>query len=273
MEETFQTIINKNTKLLIDKGLQSKTSPGFRIDGYIIYEDMRIWGSASNLLSATPTLRGGQKQTLQEKFKPYWAEEVQEAWVEFLGDMLDQDPSTWTGPRKGWDETMALIAGFQFPGLCGGLTLLHCTNAIALLKLATLPEPEALAVWMSNNKDLGTYRGLQILGFSLAPKKPQERVHMEAEKIQVGFKCIFAHLDEHLSIDDKALLGFNVLFVEHLLCKIAQWGYRMKQANLLDKWEAWIKDAEENVDGTFPFPLTIEPEKVKKVIEDTLVSF
>jgi hypothetical protein len=278
MEETFQTVINKNAKLLIDKGLQSKKSEsGFGIEGYIVYEDMRIWGSASNLLSATPTLKGGKKQTLHEKFKPYWAVEVQDAWVEFLGDMLDQDPSTWTGPQKTWDKTMELIASFQFPGLGGGLTLLHCINAIALLKLVTLPEPESLAVWMSNNKDLGAYKGLQILGFSLAQKKPGEQVNMEAEKIQVGFKCVFAHLDEHLSTVDKTLLGFNALFVEHLLCKITRWDNRMRQANLLDKWEEWIKDAEEseeNVDGsTLPFPLTMESEKVKQIIEETLVSF
>jgi hypothetical protein len=272
MEETFQTVINKNTKLLIDKGLQSKKS-GSGIDGYINYEDMKIWGSPSNFLSATPTLVGGQKQTLNEKFKPYWAVEVQDAWVEFLGDMLDQDPSTWTAPRKGWDKTMALIASFQFPGFGGGLTLLHCTNAIALLKLVTLPEPEVLAVWISNNKNLGAYRGLQMLGFTLSPKKSQEHVQMEAEKIQVGFKCIFAHLDVHLSMVDKALLGFNVLFVEHLLCKIARWDHRMRQANLLEKWEEWINDAEKNVDGTLPIPLTMEPEKIKQIIEETLVSF
>ena len=274
MEETFQTVINKNAKLLIDKGLQSMKSV-FKIEGYVVYEDVQIWGSASNLLSATPTLKGGGKQTLHEKFKPYCAVEVQDAWVEFLGDMLDQDPSTcqWTGPQKTWDKTMELIASFQFPGLGGGLTLLHCTNAIALLKLVTLPEPESLAVWMSNNKDLGAYKGLQILGFNLVPKNPHEQVQMEAEKIQVGFKCVFAHLDEHLSTFDKTLLGFNALFVEHLLCKITRWDNRMRRANLLDKWEAWIKDAEENVDGTLPFPLTMEPEKIKQIIEETLVSF
>lgn len=270
MEEIFQTVINKNAKLLIDKGLQSKKQSS-KIEGYIVYEDRRIWGSASNFLSATPT-KDGRRQTLQEKFEPYWAVEVQDAWVEFLGDMLDCDPNTWTGPQRGWEAAMTLIASFQFSGLCGGLTLLHCTNAIALLKLVTLPEPDALAVWMSDNKDLGAYRGLQILGFSLAPKRGRERVEMEAGKIQIGFKCVFSHLDEHMSSDDKALLGFNVLFVEHLLCKITRWDSRMNQAQLTDAWENLVKEAERDVNGNFPFPLTMAPEKIKTIIEETLVS-
>ncbi|KDR72713.1 hypothetical protein GALMADRAFT_42557, partial [Galerina marginata CBS 339.88] len=231
MEEMFQTVINKNAKLLIDKGFPLDKS-GSGIEGYIDYDDMRVWGTANNFLSATPTLRGGQKQTVREKFEPYWAVEVQDAWVEFLGDMLDQDPSTWTGPKKGWDEIMMLIASFHFPGLGGGLTLLHCANAVALLKLVTLPDPEALAAWIASNQDLGAYRGLEILGFGLTPKKAGQKVEMEVEKIQVGFKSVFAHLDQYLSPEDKALLGFNVLFVEHLLCKITRWDSRMKQGKI-----------------------------------------
>ena len=62
------------------------------------------------------------KFMLKEKFAPYWDNKVQNAWVAFLHDMLDNDPTTHIGPRQAWRNVSSLLEKLDITGFGSGLT-------------------------------------------------------------------------------------------------------------------------------------------------------
>ena len=61
------------------------------------------------------------KFMLKEKFAPYWDNKVQNAWVAFLHDMLDNDPTTHIG-RQAWRNVSSLLEKLDITGFGSGLT-------------------------------------------------------------------------------------------------------------------------------------------------------
>lgn len=108
--EIFQAAVAQNT--LIVSQYPNHPRPK-ELSGIISVDDMLAWGQPNHLLSSAPTKEkiGGYtiKFTLQEKFAPYWVKEVQNAWVEFLGDMLDDDPTTYLGPHRPWRDVQSML--------------------------------------------------------------------------------------------------------------------------------------------------------------------
>jgi len=53
---------------------------------------------------------------------------------------------------------------------------------------------------------------------------------------------VYNHLDQFLTEDNKKILGFSPIFVEHLLCKVVRWESRLVEGKVssLDKMAASI---------------------------------
>ncbi|KAH8085978.1 hypothetical protein BXZ70DRAFT_866853, partial [Cristinia sonorae] len=116
------------------------------------------------------------------------------------------------GHRCSWNEMQAWIVSQDVPIFRNGLTLMQFTNNLALSGICEKPTIAEMSSWISKNRKLGAYYGLLILGFNLQ--------HGTQEWIQSAFTALYSHLDQHLSAVDKATLRFDVIFVEHILCKI-----------------------------------------------------
>ncbi|KAG2052876.1 hypothetical protein BDR06DRAFT_843269, partial [Suillus hirtellus] len=86
--------------------------------------------------------------------------------------------------------------------------LQFCNNAVDL-KICNPPGVEEMAAWVGENRHLGARSGLQALGFGVDLRK----------SIEAAFQVVYWHLKQHLHEEDKVVLRFSPIFVEHLLCK------------------------------------------------------
>lgn len=209
---------------------------------------------------------------LRAKFEPYWADRVQHAWVKLLGDMYDQDPASWNGPCPSWTQTIDAIAELQIPLFNQGLTLLQTVNNLSYQNICQIPSGQEVGVWISKNTNLGAMGGLRLLNFSLLTK-----VH-----IQVSVQCIYEHLDTFLTKKDKQDLGFDGIFLEHILCKVRRWttlyndvmgkgAFSIMVKELEAKGQKWTPGANEMDPEAFPFPLLVKPDLIETVIEKITV--
>jgi len=148
MIETFQAAINTNASLV---GSHAQNSRPQEIPGFILYDDQRIWGQPNNFLSVSPTRRAGDgdgrggKLTLREKFEPYWSNSVHDAWADLLGDMLDQDPTTYTGKRSKWAMASPFLDKINVLPFGPGLTRMQLANYLVTLEIMDPPEPDEVA--------------------------------------------------------------------------------------------------------------------------------
>ncbi|KAK6969529.1 hypothetical protein R3P38DRAFT_3243111 [Favolaschia claudopus] len=234
-----------------------------------------IWGQASNHLLLQPTIGKGdhkRKYTLLEKFGPYFSERVQTLWCGFLGDLLGKNPETYTGDKKSWADALKFIIDLKVLGFQSGLTPLQFANNLVFLGICTPPAPEEVGAWIASNKTLGAYNGLTQLGFNL---------NTGYASIVAAYLVVYNHLDTHLCDDDKKRLGFGTLFVEHLLCKVGRWEYRLR----LQKHDflsmarqaransgAWVKGANcrRANHQAFCIPLDIEDKSIQTAIDSLL---
>ncbi|KAJ7103978.1 hypothetical protein B0H15DRAFT_766670 [Mycena belliarum] len=241
--------------------------------GYIPTHNSNAYGEAANSLGITPS-RGRElpKYTLEEKFLPFFEPHVQDRWIEFLGELAGRDPDSYTGKRPSWKEGLDFIQEFGFYGLkSDGLTTLQLANNLVLLGVCDPPEPETMAAWIAEKGDLGAFKGLRHLGFNLQQSDPLAT--------RAAFLCVYDHLAEHLSAEDKAALGFGVIFVEHALCKIQRWSYRydsvMRQstfedlANDLLCGPPWVPKHNE----CLPIPIYVSTEQIETAIGKAKVKF
>ncbi|KAF6761441.1 hypothetical protein DFP72DRAFT_842366 [Ephemerocybe angulata] len=67
-------------------------------EDFLQLDNVQQYGSANNLLLVQPTVVGqnGWKATLKEKFAPYFATNISNAWTDFMGLMANQDHKEWT---------------------------------------------------------------------------------------------------------------------------------------------------------------------------------
>ena len=278
MVELFQRPISMNAALFTS-GADGRHS------SFIRCFDMSIWGQPSWLLSIRPAVfveghqdaNSGSLPTvtptdLRAKFEPYWADRVQDVWVKLLGDMYDQDPATWEGPRPNWTETIDAIAGLRIPLFNQSLTLLQTVNNLSYQNVCQIPSAQEVGAWISQNSNLGAMGGLRLLKFSL-----QTKVHT-----QVSVQCVHEHLDKFLTKKDKEDLGFDGIFLEQVLCKIRRWTTLYDAAmgkgafsDMVKEIEAkdqeWTPGANETDPEAFPFPLHVEVDLIESVIKKITV--
>lgn len=245
--------------------------PPSNITGMLQISNSRIYGTASNLLKLFPTIT--RKQTLSasrkdcigllEKFSPYWDPNVRETWCRFLGDFLNNDPSTYAGSRKGWMECITMIQQLQIQGFKdSGLTVMQTANDLALAGIIQPPSLKELALWIWQHPNLGAFHGLERIGFHLC----------NSEAVLIALTSIYEHLDQWLTLKDKECLGFGTVAVEHFLCKTEQWSRKVKvmdnRAREAEENAQFMVHADERSHHAFPFPLCIPADEVQEVYEE-----
>ncbi|KAJ7429677.1 hypothetical protein B0H11DRAFT_1766775 [Mycena galericulata] len=235
--------------------------------GYIPTHNNNAYGEAANSLGITPGRKNGEPNwTLEEKFLPYFETNVQDRWIEFLGDLAGKDPANYDGDRPTWKAGLDFIQEFGFFGLkTDCLTALQLANNLVILGVCQSPEPEVMATWIAEKGDLGAFKGLQHLGFNIQSLDPLAT--------RAAFLCVYNHLDENLSVADKRDLGFGVIFVEHALCKVQRWSqiynnfmqqsYFGDLADKLDEGPPWVPLPNE----CLPFPIRVDITKIQAAID------
>ncbi|KAJ6534714.1 hypothetical protein B0H10DRAFT_1732191, partial [Mycena sp. CBHHK59/15] len=226
----------------------------------IKFDNPAVYGQPNSWYSAHPTVRAAHKKyvtlTLEEKFAPYFAPEIQRSWLAFLGPLADQDPALSSSSKKSWGDVALWIVQSGLNGFGSGLSPLQFANNMVLAGVAIGPSPAAMAQWIFANKSYGAFAGLRVLGFKLSKKASPAAV-------RAAFMCFYLWLDRHLSHRDKTRLRFDTIFVEQLLCKIGRWKGRMKvmakkdldaDARVLLDGEAWKQGANRKDHTKFPFP-------------------
>ncbi|KAF8812605.1 hypothetical protein BYT27DRAFT_7022110, partial [Phlegmacium glaucopus] len=237
MVDIFQIVADHNAAIISQHPEHCKPQD---LPGIIAVDDMLIWGQPNNLLSSAPTRdRIGEHATnftLQEKFTPYWMEELQVDWINLLGEMYGQDPETYNGPRRAWHEILTFLKKHKIVGFGSGLTPFQLANNLVAFKIIDSPTVTEMADWISQNWKLGAYRGLANLGFHLTPTNLMS--------VRCAFKCVYSHFDENLTKEDKDILFFGPIFVEHILCKIPRWQSRLAVENAEGHLEKLALEAE-----------------------------
>ena len=198
---------------------------------------------------------------------------MQTTWVAWLGDLVNKDPATHQGDRKSWTSAMDMMTALNLLGFKTGLTVFQLVNSLVFLGLAKMPASVEVADWIYDHGTLGAYRGLQHLGF-ICP---------DLASVRSAYMIIYNHLHQFLTEDDKKILGFSPIFVEHLLCKVVRWESRLVEGKVssLDKMvasidlseECWTAGENKTNREAFPFPFSSDPKDLKKTIATIMACF
>jgi hypothetical protein len=273
--EIFQAVVSQNALIVSHYPGHARPQD---LPGIVPVDDMLVWGQPNHLLSLTPTKEKlgsySIKFTIREKFAPYWTKEVSNAWVAFLGDMLDKDPTTHEGPRRPWRDVRNLLENLNITGFGSGLTPFQLANHLVALKIVDPPTVIDISDWIYRHPKLGAFPGLKDLGFSVSNKNLMS--------VRGAFTCIYRFLEEHLTERDKSVLSFGPIFTEHVLCKITRWKSRLADedaegrleelaAKEYEKNRPWTSGGNIFCNKAFPMPLTIPPAWLEQTIESTSV--
>ena len=227
------------------------------ITGMIWYEFSQVWGQPCCHLST--------KDGIEERFQPIFEVEVQDKWEEWLGTLFNKDPASVTQAQKRpWREALHFVQSLGIKGFTSGLTPLQFANNLWVAGIVAEPSAIDMVSWLQINRDLGASRGLQHPGFQLNTPKD----------FLAAFLVVHGHLDEYLSIEDKDILHFGVIFVEHLLCKISRWGVclgSLEKLNTVIRGGVWSMDANVKDHCAFPVPVDVLHRRLKTAIEEANV--
>ena len=234
---------------MIRRAIAEGKKPQKFISGMTRYEYPQVWGQPCCHLSVQDGIR--------ERFQPIFDSTIQEKWKEWLGPSLGKDPALLTSAEKhSWKDAIDFVQGLGIKGFTSGLTSLQFANNLWVAGIVGDPSAFDMASWLYVNRDLGAARGLKHLG--LQPETFKD--------FYAAFLVIHGHLDEHLSMEDKEILHFSVIFVEHLLCKISRWGARLQsQGKLHSKVGGgpWAKGTNRTNNFAFPAPEIVCTERLE----------
>ncbi|KAK6971309.1 hypothetical protein R3P38DRAFT_3497674, partial [Favolaschia claudopus] len=203
--------------------------------------------------------------SLEEKFGPLYAAEVEAAWTQHLGRLLNRDPHDVSPDElPTWSATMELIKSLEIPVFKSGLTGMQMVNTLVFCGVVQMPTVFEMARWISDNKDLGAVKGLKMMGFTMNSKND----------IQAAYICFHNFLDDWITTDDKTVLGFHPPFTEHLLCKTPRWEnylYADGCPTLTDMVKilgdiAWLEGQNLDDSSAMPFPLKPSREELEAAL-------
>ena len=122
------------------------------------------------------------------------------------------------GWNKYYKQTI-YTSGCLSVGFLQGLTLLQLVNNLVFLDILVMPEPVDITDQIYDNFSLGAYHGLASLGFVLS----------DCGSVHCAFMCVYEHLNPYMTHENKELLGFSPILVEHILCKVECWNSCLKK--------------------------------------------
>ena len=180
--------------------------------------------------------------------------------------MLGKTPgSVLPGGKRPWKVALDFVQGLEINGFSTGLTSLQFANNLWVAGIVDDPPILDMVTWLHLNCDLGATRGLEKLGFQV---KTFRGLH-------AAFLAVHNHLAEYLSASDKHILHFGVIFVEHLLCKVARWGlgpHHQVNSKIGSGTETWTQGENTSNYYAFPIPEVMNMECIKDAVEFANVS-
>ncbi|KDQ53090.1 hypothetical protein JAAARDRAFT_100234, partial [Jaapia argillacea MUCL 33604] len=112
---------------------------------------------------------------------------------------------------KTWSEALALLTSLNIPTFSSELTSFQAAHHLAYTGICQMPTIEDIGLWISKNTNKGAYSSLANMGLLSISG---------AVTITAAFRVVYDHLNTYLTKDDQQELGFDVIFVEHVLCKV-----------------------------------------------------
>ncbi|KAL0568259.1 hypothetical protein V5O48_013731 [Marasmius crinis-equi] len=223
-----------------------------------LYSDGRCWGQHSKQLTFDP------KKPIEDRIAPLFSSEVYDAWRTYWGVYYGVDHRKLeTSCLPQYTDVFKLLDRLKISGFGpGSVTRMQLANFFAIEGLCQQPSADTMAEITAMNQK-GALQGLLILGFNVRNAK--------LDVIGCAFRCVYDFLDEHLTPVDKDVLGFDAIFVEHLLCKITRWHNMITRAQLLAEVERLLENAKKGTDGWrqegFPLPLSVDREALLVLVE------
>jgi hypothetical protein len=167
----------------------------------------------------------------EDKIDPIFRPAIFDLWTTFLSKTSTFQDALALGPASG-------IIGLGSNSLTG----MQLANTLSLMGFCSAPTYSDMATLIYSGKR-GSLEGLQRVGFNACSVNAVER----------SLTILYRVLDHHLSQDHKAAIGFGLVFLEHLLCKISRWEKLFKShpsldstgMNLREQWLAGKLDLDE----------------------------
>ncbi|KAJ3974865.1 hypothetical protein EV361DRAFT_793392 [Lentinula raphanica] len=172
---------------------------------------------------------------------------------------------------RSFTDALALAYDTEIAGFRSGITQMQFANTLALLNICDLPSCDTMSDIILSNKKMGAFEGLQRLGLKVDSSSSKNTV-------KKAFGCVYSALDHLLLPQHKKILGFNTIFVEHLLCKISRWEKMFpkktfktlrQMAETARKTGSWIVH-DDHDERSFPFDLEISREQLKTWLEEVI---
>ena len=214
--ESANRLVRDNNRPIQQAEEEGKRVKRF-ISGMTRYEFPQVWGQPSaHLMVGTAGA--------EEKFQPIFNRKIQEEWKKWLGSLAYKDPAQLqTAEKLQWIDALNFVIHLGIKGFGRGLTSLQLVNNLCIAGVVDEPSVTDMVSWLFRNKDLGANKGLRHLGFQVNTFKD----------FHAAFLVVHGHLDRNLSGEDKKILHFGVIFVEHLLCKVSRWETRLSSLDCL----------------------------------------
>ncbi|EJD36332.1 hypothetical protein AURDEDRAFT_130112 [Auricularia subglabra TFB-10046 SS5] len=185
-------------------------------------ENMCVYGTACREF----TFDGGAR------IETLWADSVDD----WLKKLLDEHGGAEA--LLSWEGMGDRVQGLEVKPFRGrGLALMQLCNELAELGMCREATVAEMGRWIWHNKDKGSFKGLQELGFG-----PLDDLNDVVHALQMWYD----HLSESLTDDEKRTANFGVRFAENFLCKISRARRaheRMRIASSMKEWEdAYFRD-------------------------------
>jgi hypothetical protein len=166
--------------------------------------------------------------TLEEKFTPFFFDEVLEIWKKYLSEHYESNDTTFSEEQlptftKVLDMIKDLNKKIKLNGFKCGLTNLQLANNLICLGFCQPPTVGEIADWIFKNLKKGAFKSLVALGFNI--------VGWPAHWTKTMFQVVLDHLQAALSLKDCNLLVFGIIFLMHVLCKVSQLSHASKFSN------------------------------------------
>ena len=248
--QSFKSVVEHN-RVTFDNNeeVKRKKAAGKKlpthVHGQINFQNPWVWGQTCPALMID---KANEPGFLSKRLDHLFSNKIQTAWTEWLGDLVGRDPAEiLPEQQRPWADAYGFVRGLNVNGMMSGLTPMQFTNSLCIAGLVLEPTQEDMTRFIWWHKDLGAFRGLELLGF---------KKFADEQSLAAAFSYVYKFLNTHLTNEDKDILHFGVMFVEHLLCKVSWWNKQV--AGGLGEYALEVGDWERGaniLDGMeFPVP-------------------